>query len=56
MDSNDLIIKRGSVCVLWAVTAGGLHIIIRQSPRGNEIRTTDNEIIAAQVFKRYRNR
>ena len=56
MDTNDLIIKRGAVRVLWAITARGQHIIIRQSPRGNEIRTTDNEIIAAQVFKRYRNR
>ena len=53
MDSNDLIIKRGSVCVLWAITAGGLHTIIRQSARGAEIRTTDNDVIAARIFKKY---
>jgi hypothetical protein len=53
MDTNDLIIKRGAVRVLWAITARGLHTIIRQSPRGAEIRTTENDTIAARIFKKY---
>ena len=53
METSDLEIRRGAVRVLWAITPGGLHTIIKQSPRGAEIRTTGNEILANRIFKKY---